>query len=210
MTLYTIGHSNRTYDELVTVLQAWEIETLVDIRHFTRSRANPQFNADVLAKKLPKAGIGYVEIRELGGRRGKSKTVPPTRNAGWQVAAFKNYADYAETPEFQRGLQSLLARKETCAIMCADVLWWRCHRRIVTDYALTRGVKVMHIFTATKAEVAKRTPFARKRGNVLTYSIRESTAPKSSRARASRTRSTSPRTRGAPSGRRARASRRST
>lgn len=210
MTLYTIGHSNRTYDELVTVLRAWKIETLVDIRHFTRSRANPQFNADVLAKKLPKAGIGYVEIRELGGRRGKSKTVPPTRNAGWQVAAFKNYADYAETPEFQRGLQSLLARKETCAIMCAEVLWWRCHRRIVTDYALTRGVKVMHIFTATKAEVAKRTPFARKRGNVLTYSIRESTAPKSSRAPASRTRSTSPRTRGAPSGRRARASRRST
>jgi uncharacterized protein (DUF488 family) len=69
--LYTIGHSNRTYDELVEALRAWQVETLVDIRHFTRSRANPQFNADVLAKKLPKAGIGYVEIRELGGRRGK-------------------------------------------------------------------------------------------------------------------------------------------
>jgi uncharacterized protein (DUF488 family) len=207
--LYTIGHSNRTYDELVEALRAWQVETLVDIRHFTRSRANPQFNADVLAKKLPKAGIGYVEIRELGGRRGKSTTVPPARNAGWQVAAFKNYADYAEGPEFQRGLAKLLARKETCAIMCAEVLWWRCHRRIVTDYALTRGVKVMHIFTATKAEIAKRTPFARKRGNVLTYSIRESTGRKSSRAPASRTRSTSPRTRAAPSGRRARASRRS-
>lgn len=205
--LYTIGHSNRTYDELVTALKAWDIETLVDIRHFTRSRANPQFNADVLAKKLPKAGIGYVELRSLGGRRGKSKTVPPARNAGWQVAAFKNYADYAESPEFQRGLRALLARKETCAIMCAEVLWWRCHRRIVTDYALTRGVKVMHIFTATKAEVAKRTPFARKRGNTLTYSIRESTARKSTRAPASRSRSTSRRARGAASGQRARASR---
>lgn len=209
MTLYTIGHSNRTYGELVAVLQAWKIETLVDIRHFTRSRANPQFNADVLARKLPRAGIRYVEMRELGGRRGKSKTVPPTRNAGWQVAAFKNYADYAESPEFQRGLAKLLARKETCAIMCAEVLWWRCHRRIVTDYALTRGVNVVHIFTATKAEVAKRTPFARKRGDVLTYPIRESKERASSRAPARRTRSTSRQTRAAPSGRRARASRRS-
>jgi uncharacterized protein (DUF488 family) len=209
MTLYTIGHSNRTYDELVTALQAWEVETLVDIRHFTRSRANPQFNADVLAKKLPKAGIGYVEIRELGGRRGKSKTVPPARNAGWRVAAFKNYADYAEGPEFQRGLRSLLARKDTCAIMCAEVLWWRCHRRIVADYALTRGAEVVHIFTPTKAEKAKRTPFARKRGDVLTYSIRESTARAPSRAPARRSRSTSPRARAAASGRPARASRRS-
>src|SRR5207342_176204 len=112
----------------VAALRAWEVETLVDIRHFTRSRANPQFNANMLAKKLPKAGIRYVELRSLGGRRGKSKTVPPARNAGWQVAAFKNYADYAESAEFQRALKSLLARKETCAIMCAEVLWWRCHR----------------------------------------------------------------------------------
>jgi uncharacterized protein (DUF488 family) len=207
MTLYTIGHSNRTYDELVAALKAWDVETLVDIRHFTRSRANPQFNADILANKLPRDGLGYVEMRELGGRRSKSKTVPPARNAAWQNASFKNYADYAETPEFQRGLKTLLARKDTCAIMCAEVLWWRCHRRIVTDYALTRGVKVMHIFTPTKAEVAKRTPFARKKGNVLTYSIRESTGPKSSRAPASRSRSTSPRPRAAPSGRKAPASR---
>ena len=207
--LFTIGHSNRTYDELVEALRAWQVETLVDIRHFTRSRANPQFNADELAKKLPRDGIGYVEMRELGGRRSKSKTVPPARNAGWQNASFKNYADYAETPEFQRGLKTLLARKDTCAIMCAEVLWWRCHRRIVTDYALTRGRRVMHIFTPTKAEVAKRTPFARKRGNVLSYSIRESKEPKSSRAPASRTRSTAPRSRAAASGRSAQTSRRS-
>jgi uncharacterized protein (DUF488 family) len=209
MTLYTIGHSNRTYDELVAALKAWDVETLVDIRHFTRSRANPQFNADILAKKLPRDGLRYVEMRELGGRRSKSKTVPPARNAGWQNASFKNYADYAESAEFQRGLKTLLARKDTCAIMCAEVLWWRCHRRIVADYALTRGAEVVHIFTPTKAEKAKRTPFARKRGDVLTYSIREPKARESSRAPASRTRSTSPRARGAASGRRAGASRRS-
>jgi uncharacterized protein (DUF488 family) len=209
MTLYTIGHSNRTYDELVAALRAWDVETLVDIRHFTRSRANPQFNAEVLARKLPRDGIDYVEMRDLGGRRGKSKTVPPARNAGWQNASFKNYADYAEGPEFQRALRALLRRKDTCAIMCAEVLWWRCHRRIVTDYVLTRGTKVMHIFTAAKAEVANRTPFARKRGDILTYSIRESPARKSSRAPASRTRSASPRSRAAASGRRVETSRRS-
>jgi uncharacterized protein (DUF488 family) len=207
-TLYTIGHSNRSYDELVSALRAWDVETLVDIRHFTRSRANPQFNAEQLAKKLPRDGLAYVEMRELGGRRSKSKTVPPARNAGWQNSGFKNYADYAETPEFQRGLRKLLARKDTCAIMCAEVLWWRCHRRIVSDYALTRGANVMHIFTAAKAENAKRTPFARKRGDVLTYSIRESPARAPSRAPVNRSRSTSRRPRAAASDLRAGTSRR--
>ena len=209
MTLYTIGHSNRTYDELVAVLKAWDIDTLVDIRHFTRSRANPQFNAEVLAKKLPRDGLAYVEMRELGGRRGKSKTVPPARNAGWQNASFKNYADYAEGAEFRRALKKLLGRKDTCAIMCAEVLWWRCHRRIVADYALTRGATVVHIFTATKAEQAKRTPFARKRGEALTYSIRESAARESSRAPASQSRSASRRPRAAASDPQAGTSRRS-
>lgn len=206
--IYTIGHSNRTYDQLVAALNAWDVETLVDIRHFTRSRANPQFNAEVLAKKLPRDGIKYVEMRDLGGRRSKSKTVPPARNAGWQNASFKNYADYAESREFQRALKALLRRKDTCAIMCAEVLWWRCHRRIVTDYALTHGAKVMHIFTATKAEKAKRTPFARKRGELLTYSIRQPSARGSSRARAGRTRSASQRPCAAASGPRAGTSRR--
>lgn len=161
--LYTIGHSNRTYPELVEVLRAHEIETLVDIRHFTRSRANPQFNAANLRRRLPKTGIAYVELRELGGRRGRNKDIDPARNAGWQHSAFKNYADYAETPAFAAALDELLAlaRTSRCAIMCAEVLWWRCHRRIVTDYALTRGFAVFHIFTPTKVERAKRTPFAK-------------------------------------------------
>lgn len=160
--LYTIGHSNRSFDELVEALQAWDVETLVDIRHFTRSRANPQFNAAALRRKLPRASIAYAEMPALGGRRGRSKEADPSRNAGWSNAAFKNYADYAESDAFQDALDVLLGRaaRETCAIMCAEAVWWRCHRRIVTDYALTRRVPVAHIFTASKAVRATRTPFA--------------------------------------------------
>lgn len=199
MKLFTIGHSNRSYAELVEALRAHGVETLVDIRHFPRSRANPQFNAEALAKRLPRDGIAFVEARELGGRRGTSKTARPERNAGWQVRAFKNYADYAETREFQRAFRGLLsrARKQTCAIMCAEVLWWRCHRRIVADYALVRGVDVFHIFTPTKLERAKRTPFARvdAKTKTLRYpaprstSTRGSTARVAARARADRSRS---------------------
>lgn len=161
--LYTIGHSTRSYDELVETLRAWDVATLVDIRTITRSRANPQFNRTTLARRLPRAGIRYVVLPELGGRRSRSKTADPARNAGWRVAAFHNYADHAETPEFARGLAELLAlaSSSTCAIMCAEAVWWRCHRRIVADYALTRGARVFHIFTPEKVERAKRTPFAK-------------------------------------------------
>lgn len=171
--LYTIGHSNRTLPELLEALRANDVDTLIDIRHFTRSRANPQFNASALRRKLPAKGIAYVELPALGGRRGRSKLAPPARNAGWKVAAFKNYADYAETREFQVALAAVLKRaiSSTCAIMCAEVLWWRCHRRIVADYAITRGFAVHHVFTATKTERAKRTPFARldRRTRTLRY-----------------------------------------
>lgn len=171
--LYTIGHSNRTYEQLVTALQAWNIATLVDIRHFTRSRANPQFNASSLRRRLPRAGIAYVTMPELGGRRGRDPDIDPDRNAAWRVSAFKNYADYAETPAFQTALADLLARAEgeTCAIMCAEILWWRCHRRIVADYALTRRVSVYHVRDARHATRAERTPFARfdRRTRTLRY-----------------------------------------
>lgn len=161
--LYTIGHSNRTYDELVSTLRAWRVTTLVDIRHFTRSRSNPQFNEAALRPRLARDGITYRAIPDLGGRRGRSKTADPARNAGWEVAAFRNYADHAETARFAGGLAQLLelAATSTCAVMCAEAVWWRCHRRIVSDYALVRGVRVRHIFTATKAQRATRTPFAR-------------------------------------------------
>ena len=111
----------------------------------------------------------------LGGRRGRAKDVDPERNAGWRVAAFKNYADYAETPVFATALDALLerAQRETCAIMCAEAVWWRCHRRIVTDYALTRRVPVYHILGPASAQRATRTPFARfdRRTRTLRYSV---------------------------------------
>jgi uncharacterized protein (DUF488 family) len=160
--LYTIGHSTRTYEELVAALRAFDVTTLIDIRRFTRSRTNPQFDEPALRDKLPADGIAYVALPELGGRRTRSKE-QPERNAGWRVAAFHGYADYAETPEFQTAFATLLehAARGTCAIMCSEMLWWRCHRRIVADYALTRGLEVSHIFHATKAEAAERSAFAK-------------------------------------------------
>jgi uncharacterized protein (DUF488 family) len=161
--LYSIGHSNRSYDELVEALRTWEVTMLVDIRTITRSRANPQFDRARLSRRLPRAGIRYVVLPGLGGRRPRSKTADPARNAGWRVAAFHNYADYAETPGFAAALAELLslATSTTCAMMCAEAVWWRCHRRIVADYALLRGARVNHIFTPTKVERATRTPFAK-------------------------------------------------
>lgn len=173
MMLYTIGHSTRTYAELVEVLRAWDVTRLIDIRTITRSRTNPQFNEARLARQLPTKAIHYEVMRDLGGRRPRSKTADPARNAGWRVQSFHNYADYAETPPFAQALAALLARtaRETCAVMCAEAVWWRCHRRIVADYALARGAKVSHIFTATKIERATRTPFAKldRRTKTLRY-----------------------------------------
>nr|HEX4319237.1 DUF488 domain-containing protein [Kofleriaceae bacterium] len=171
--LFTIGHSTRTLAELVDVLRAHGVDTLVDIRSIRRSRTNPQFDATRLVTALPERGIAYRELPALGGRKSRSKTAPPERNAGWRVAAFHHYADYAETAEFAAGMRALgkLAARHTCAVMCAEAVWWRCHRRIVADYALRAGLRVRHIFTATKAERATRTPFARvdRRTKTLRY-----------------------------------------
>jgi len=152
------------------MLQGAKVTRLVDIRSIPRSRTNPQFNEDALPKTLARAGIGYVRIAELGGRRGKRKLgagtdsveAAATKNAGWEVQAFRNYADYCDTPEFRRGLGELLAlaAEESCAIMCAEAVWWRCHRRIVTDYVLARGIPVVHLMSATTSTPATMTPFA--------------------------------------------------
>jgi uncharacterized protein (DUF488 family) len=173
--LYTIGHSTRTYDELVATLRAWEVTSLIDIRKIPRSGTNPQFDRTRLVRRLPRAGISYHFMPGLGGRRPRSKTADPVRNAGWRVQSFHNYADYAETAPFGDALVSLLelAGAATSAIMCSEAVWWRCHRRIVTDYAITRGMRVSHIFTPTKATRATRTPFAQvdRRSKTLRYPI---------------------------------------
>lgn len=161
-TLYTIGHSTRTTGELIDILHAFEVTRLVDIRSIPRSRTNPQFNLDVLPDTLRSAKIAYVHLAELGGLRAKSRRVDTGANASWELAAFRNYADYAETATFRHGLRELLemAASETCAIMCAEAVWWRCHRRIVADHVLAHGVPVVHLFTRTKGEPASLTPFA--------------------------------------------------
>jgi uncharacterized protein (DUF488 family) len=160
-TLHTVGHSTRTADELIEMLHEVAVTCLVDIRRIPRSRTNPQFNMDVLPATLAREGISYVQLAKLGGRRSKQH-VPVKGNTGWRVKAFENYADYALSADFREGLDELLALlvRETCVVMCSEAVWWRCHRRIVSDYVLASGVPVVHLLTATKREPAVLTPFA--------------------------------------------------
>ncbi|PWB79356.1 MAG: DNA repair protein [Methylocystaceae bacterium] len=145
---FTIGHSTRSIETLIDLLRNRDIRLLIDVRSVPRSRTNPQFNADTLPGALAKARIGYERIAELGGLRGAQKAVPPELNAFWRNAGFHNFADYAMSESFSRGfatLRELGRRSERCAIMCAEALWWRCHRRIIADYLIAAGEKVVHI-----------------------------------------------------------------
>jgi uncharacterized protein (DUF488 family) len=146
----------------MSLLQQVDVGLLVDVRSITRSRTNPQFNAETLPDSLAAEGIGYRHLGALGGRRNHRKGAPPSLNAYWRVAAFRSYADYAETPEFRAGLDELrsLTRDTRCAIMCAEAVWWRCHRRIITDYLLAGGTRVEHIMGPGAAVAATLTPGA--------------------------------------------------
>jgi len=162
-TIFTIGHSTRTIAEFVALLRASAVTVLVDVRSIPRSRATPQFNRDTFPAALAADGIEYRHLAALGGRRHHHKGAPPSPNTFWRVAAFRDYADYAETPEFRGGLDELLAvaRNAPCAIMCAEAVWWRCHRRIVTDYLLAAGHEVKHIMGPGGSVDATLTPGAR-------------------------------------------------
>ena len=162
-TIFTIGHSTRTLSEFMDLLREAKIELLVDIRSVPRSRTNPQFNVDALPEALATAGIGYVHLSALGGLRHRRKAAMPSPNTLWQNASFRNYADYAGTEAFRVGVEELkaLARDKRCAIMCAEAVWWRCHRRIIADYLLTHGIPVAHIMGSGKFVPAKLTPGAR-------------------------------------------------
>jgi uncharacterized protein (DUF488 family) len=144
-TLYTIGHSTRTLDELVSALKAHGIETLVDIRAFPMSRRLPHFNRESLEVELPKHGIAYVWMKELGGRRKKIREESP--NTGLRNDSFRNYADYMLTPEFAEAVERLLKIAEggNAAIMCAERMYFQCHRMLVSDYLTAHGHKVLHI-----------------------------------------------------------------
>lgn len=162
-TVFTIGHSTRTCAEFVALLREVGVTLLVDVRSVPRSRAMPQFNNDTLPDALAAAGIGYRHLGALGGRRYRRKSAPPSRNTYWRVKAFRDYADYAETSEFRAGLDTLLALAgaHRCAIMCAEAVWWRCHRRIITDYLLAGGTRVAHIMARSHVVPATLTPGVR-------------------------------------------------
>lgn len=162
LTIWTIGHSTRTLEEFIALLKLHGIEHLVDVRSIPGSRTNPQFNKESFSKALKETSIQYTHLTLLGGRRGSSKE-GPSKNTGWEVAAFRNYADYAFTKAFKEGLSELvaIANKAPTAIMCSEAVWWRCHRRIITDYLLIEGIKVLHIMSPTKTIEAEMTPFAK-------------------------------------------------
>ena len=149
--------------EFVELLQASEIGALADVRRFPRSGTNPQFNLGTFDAALAAAGISYRHIAELGGRRSRAKDVRESPNRFWENTSFRNYADYAETEPFRAGLAILreMGQAQHCAIMCAEAVWWRCHRRIIADYLLATGAQVCHVLSATKVEPARLTPAAR-------------------------------------------------
>lgn len=156
MTVYTVGHSIHTIAEFMSLLEDADVQLIVDVRSFPRSRTNPQFNIEVLPGSLSQARVGYLHLPELGGRRHRPRDAPPSLNTFWRNQAFRNYADYAATAEFRSGLATLqgLAEMQTCAIMCSEALWWRCHRRIISDYLLTAGIDVAHIMGRRQREPA--------------------------------------------------------
>jgi len=159
---FTIGHSTRSLEEFIELLKSAEVRLLADIRTVPRSRTNPQFNKDTLPDALAASSISYEHMAALGGLRPKSRTVAPDVNAFWTNESFHNYADYALSEEFRAGFDRLIeeGHRERCAIMCSEAVWWRCHRRIVTDYLLARDEEVFHIMGHGRLEAAKLTPGA--------------------------------------------------
>jgi uncharacterized protein (DUF488 family) len=160
---FTIGHSIRPIGEFVDLLRDAKVELVVDVRAVPRSRTNPQYNSDALANALSEFQIGYDHIAALGGLRGREPDVQTAVNAFWQNRSFHNYADYALGDAFQSGLIGLreLGHAKRCAIMCAEAVWWRCHRRIIADYLIAAGEIVFHILGRGRIDQAHITSAAR-------------------------------------------------
>jgi len=162
---FTIGHSTRLAAEFLALLTAAEVALVIDVRTVPRSRRNPQYNDDQLPVALDGAGIAYQHLPELGGLRGRQSKIDPQVNGFWDNASFHNYADYALSPAFAAGLARLrkLGHAQRCAVMCAEAVWWRCHRRIITDYLIAAGESVLHILGPHHTEPAKLTEGAQVR-----------------------------------------------
>jgi uncharacterized protein (DUF488 family) len=157
--IYTVGHSSRTLAKFVEILHAAKVQAIVDIRRMPGSRAYPHFNSDHLARSLADFQVSYEYLPSLGGRRSRVADTPLQINAGWRNRSFHNYADYALSPDFRTGLERLIeaARTRPCAMMCSEAVWWRCHRRIVSDYLLARGEHVIHVMGVGRMEPARLT-----------------------------------------------------
>ena len=166
--VYSIGHSNRTLTDFFVLLQAHGVICVVDIRTMPRSHANPQFNRDTFPAALGAQGIGYMHSAGMGSLR---HTCPDSPNGGWRNLSFRGYADYMQTPEFAASLNDLLVigGHERCALMCAEAVPWRCHRSLVADALLVRGISVVDILSLTRTQAHHLTPFARVEGTHITY-----------------------------------------
>ncbi len=168
LSIWTIGHSTLSAEAFIAMLQSFHIESLVDVRSFPGSRRYPQFNKENLRVSLKDAGIDYVHVPEVGGRR---KAKPDSHNVAWRNESFRGYADYMETPEFSDGINRLIeiSHAGRTAIMCAEAVWWRCHRSLIADYLKARGAKVIHILGVNKSEEHPFTSAARLVNGELSY-----------------------------------------
>ena len=167
--IWTIGHSTRKIDDFISILEAQRIKLIVDVRLLPGSKRYPQFNQDALAKSLSENGISYEHFPGLGGRR---KPKPDSRNSAWRNEAFRGYADHMETEEFRKGIDRLIDLAEKIgptAIMCAEAVWWRCHRALISDFLKARDVEIVHIMDAKKTEPHPFTSVARIVNGQLTY-----------------------------------------
>jgi uncharacterized protein (DUF488 family) len=167
-TIFTIGHSVRPIEDFVDLLRTRGIKQVIDIRTIPKSRRNPQFNSDALAASLQSARIGYVHKKDLGGLRHPRRD---SINTGWRNASFRGYADYMQTPEFSAALDRAiaLAKKKPTALLCAEAVPWRCHRSLVADALLARGIRVLEILSAAEPKEHTLTSFALVSGTQVTY-----------------------------------------
>ncbi len=167
-TIFTIGHSNRTLHYFLELLQAYQIERLVDVRTIPRSRHNPQFDQESLKEELKTVKISYTHLKDLGGLRHAHKD---SINTGWENSSFRGFADYMQTEEFELGLEKLmhLAEKQTCAILCAEAVPWRCHRSLIADALTVKKWKVFHIQSRKTAKRHELTAFLHRRRGKLIY-----------------------------------------
>jgi uncharacterized protein (DUF488 family) len=168
VTIWTIGHSNRPLGDFISLLRAQGIELVADIRRYPVSRRNPHFGSDALRSALSEAGVVYLAVPDLGGRR---RPLPWSPNQGLRSAQFRGFADYMATPEFAAAVEALLAaaRDKRTAVMCAEALPWRCHRSLIADALVARGVEVLHILGLDQPRPHVLSPAARVRGGVVSY-----------------------------------------